>query len=61
MFPSPRGDKLCPTARSQSKKSEMFPSPRGDKLCLVGKGIVDAALSFRPLAGISCVFCVFIG
>ena len=34
LFPSPRGDKLCPahglTARCAAAR---FPSPRGDKLC----------------------------
>ena len=58
-FPSPRGDKLCPSVLKFLKfLLSQFPSPRGDKLCrwfvLRCQGERN---SFRPLAGISCVPC----
>ena len=55
LFPSPRGDKLCPGGRPGKPGRQRFPSPRGDKLCLAILRQEFGLFGFRPLAGISCV------
>ena len=45
---------------AKEEQIKTFPSPRGDKLCQVRqqRQKSKAEVSFRPLAGISCVLCV---
>ena len=50
-FPSPRGDKLCPTVLDVSPLELMFPSPRGDKLCQIMTATINPCTEFPSPRG----------